>query len=50
MGTKLGGALRPETKNKLRKVRDELDKQLKVEATKEKKEEVGFPSVVLCVH
>ena len=40
VGTKLGGALRPETKNKLKKVREELDKQLKVEATKEKKEEV----------
>ena len=41
VGTKLGSALRPDTKNKLRKVREELDKQLKVDATKEKKEEVG---------
>ena len=44
VGTKLGAALRPDTKNKLKKVREELDKQLKVEATKEKKEEVHcFP-------
>jgi hypothetical protein len=42
VGTKLGGALRPETKNKLRKVREDLDKQLKVESTKEKKEEVCY--------
>jgi len=39
VGTKLGSALRPETKNKLKKVREDLDKQLKVEATKEQKEE-----------
>ena len=42
VGTKLGGALRPDSKSKLRKVRDDLDKQLKVEATKEKKEEVRY--------
>ena len=42
VGTKLAGALRPETKNKLKKVREDLDKQLKIEATKEKKEEVGY--------
>jgi len=40
VGTKLGSALRPDTKNKLRKVREDLDKQLKTEATKERKEEV----------
>ena len=40
VGTKLGSALRPETKSKLKKVREDLDKQLKVEATKEQKEEV----------
>lgn len=40
VGTKLGNALRPETKNKLKKVREDLDKELKVEATKEQKEEV----------
>ena len=44
MGVKLWGALRPETKNKLRKVREDLDKQLKIEATKEKKEEVRLSS------
>lgn len=32
--------LRPETKNKLRKTRDELDKELKDESEREKKEEV----------
>jgi len=42
VGTKLGSALRPDTKNKLRKVREELDKELKTEATKEKKEEVRY--------
>ena len=40
VGTKLGSALRPDTRNKLRKIREDLDKQLKVEATKEQKEEV----------
>jgi hypothetical protein len=33
-------SLRPETKNKLRKTREDLEKELKVEAEKEKKEEV----------
>ena len=42
VGIKLGGALRPETKNKLRKVREDLDKQLKAESAKEKKEEVCY--------
>ena len=42
VGTKLGSALRPETKNKLRKIREDLDKQLKIDATKEQKEEVRF--------
>ena len=42
VGTKLGSALRPDTKNKLRKVREELDKQLKIEAAKEEKEEVSL--------
>jgi hypothetical protein len=32
--------LRPETKSKLKKVREELDKNLRAEAEKEKKEEV----------
>lgn len=47
VGTKLGSGLRPDTKNKLRKVREDLDKQLKIEATKEKKEEVCdfFPTL-----
>jgi hypothetical protein len=40
VGTKLGSALRPDTKNKLKKARDDLDKQLKIDATKEQKEEV----------
>ena len=40
VGTKLGSALRPDTKNKLKKTREDLDKQLRVEATKERKEEV----------
>jgi hypothetical protein len=40
VGTKLGGGLRPDTKSKLRKVREDLNKQLKIEATKEQKEEV----------
>jgi len=48
VGTKLGSALRPETKNKLKKAREDLDKELKVEATKEQKEEVCcFPFDVL---
>jgi hypothetical protein len=38
--TKLGPALRPETKAKLRKTREDLDKQLKIDNLKEKKEEV----------
>lgn len=33
--------LRPETKNKLKKVREGLDKDLKADAEKDKKEEVG---------
>ena len=40
VGTKFASALRPDTKSKLKKVREELDKQLKVEATKEQKDEV----------
>lgn len=44
VGTKFSGALRPDTKSKLRKAREELDKQLQVEATKEQKGEVRcFP-------
>lgn len=34
--------LRPETKSKLKKTRDELDHKLKLDAEKEKKEEVGW--------
>lgn len=34
--------LRPETKAKLRKVREDLDKELKADAGKEKKEEVSL--------
>jgi hypothetical protein len=34
--------LRPETKGKLRKVREELDKELKAEAEKGKKEDVSI--------
>jgi len=33
--------LRPETKVKLRKIREELDKELKADAEKDKKEEVN---------
>ena len=45
VGTKFSSALRPDTKSKLRKVREDLDKQLRVEATKEQKGEVrSFPS------
>lgn len=36
--------LRPETKNKLKKIREDLDKDLKADSEKEKKEEV-IPSV-----
>ena len=32
--------LRPETKNKLKKIREDIDKTIKEEAEKEKKEEV----------
>jgi len=32
--------LRPETKTKLRKIREDLDKELKADAEKDKKEEV----------
>lgn len=38
--TKLGPTLRPETKSKLKKTREELDKQLKEDSSKEKNEEV----------
>lgn len=38
-GVGLNSALRPETRVKLKKVREELDKELREEATKEKKEE-----------
>ena len=47
VGTKLGSALRPDTKNKLKKVREDLYKQLKTEATKERKEEVCLSSSTL---
>jgi len=40
VGTKLGSGLRPDTKSKLRKVREDLNRQLKTESTKEQKEEV----------
>lgn len=40
VGTKFGSALRPDTKSKIRKTRDEFYQQLKIEATKEQKEEV----------
>ena len=36
--------LRPETKNKLKKIREDIDKTIKEEAEREKKEEVcSFP-------
>jgi len=35
-------SLRPETRTKIKKARDDLDKQLKEDAEREKKEEVGF--------
>jgi hypothetical protein len=37
--------LRPETKNKLKKIREDIDKTIKEEAEKEKKEEVCFFSL-----
>ena len=40
VGTKFSSALRPDTKSKLRKTREDLDKQLRIEATKEQKGEV----------
>jgi hypothetical protein len=40
VGTKFGSTLRPDTKSKLRKTREELENQLRVEAKKEKKDEV----------
>ena len=40
IGTKFSGSLRPDTKSKLRKIREDLDNQLRAEAAKEKKEEV----------
>lgn len=44
VGTKYASALRPDTKSKLRKTREDLDKQLRIEATKEQKGEVRcFP-------
>jgi hypothetical protein len=41
--------LRPETKTKLRKIREDLGKDLKADSEREKKEEVGliFPSLLL---
>lgn len=45
VGIKFASALRPDTKSKLRKTREDLDKQLRIEATKEQKGEVRcFPS------
>jgi len=43
--------LRPETRNKLKKVREDIDKTIKEEAEKEQKEEVccSFFSVVASV-
>jgi len=38
--------LRPETKTKLKKTREDLDKSMKVEAEKEQKEEVRFRSTL----
>ena len=38
VGNKLGKALRPYTRNKLEKVRGDLDKQLRIESTREKGE------------
>lgn len=42
--TKLGPTLRPETKSKLKKTREELDKQLKDDSSKEQKDEVRIYS------
>jgi hypothetical protein len=39
-------ALRPETKTKLKKVREETDKDIKKEAERDKKEEVRFPKLL----
>jgi hypothetical protein len=53
VGTKLASTLRPDTKNKLRKVREELDKELRAEATKEQRGEVRcfpFNTVRLLIH
>lgn len=50
VGTKFAGALRPDTKSKLRKVREEIDKQLLIESTKEQKGEVRFFFLILFVH
>jgi len=41
VGAKFGSALRPDTKSKMRKIRDDLHQQLKIEATKEQKEEAA---------
>jgi len=41
LDTKIMPSLRPETKSKLKKTRDELDKQLKIDSAKEQKEEAA---------
>jgi len=41
LDTKISPALRPETKTKLKKTREELDKQLKLDSAKEQKEEAA---------